>query len=135
MRKRLFSAILLSAIFFGCFPLKTQASTYVNGFNDGKKAGYEQGREAGYSAGYKDRDREAQTEFVVVIGKTVAISAAVAALVGVPATAGITAYFVNRKRDKIERELRTQNETLRFDVIQWQNRVLFGIQSEKTDKK
>jgi hypothetical protein len=115
--------------------VQTQASSYVNGFNDGKKSGYEQGREAGYAAGYKDRDREAQAEFVAVVGKTIAVATGITVLLGIPATAGITAYFVNRKRDKTERELRNQNDTLRFDILQWQNRVLFGIQAEKTDKK
>ena len=100
MVKRLFSLVLIFIIFLSCLPSQVSASTYVNGFNDGKKAGYDLGHEAGYNAGYKDRDREAQSEIVIIILKTIAVVVSISVLVFVPATIGITAYFVNRKRDK-----------------------------------
>ena len=133
--KRVIVGLLLLALLLNNFATSVYAASYVNGFNDGKAAGYEQGHEAGYTAGYNDRDREVQNEIMIIIGKTVAFVAVVAVVVGIPVTSGITSYFVNRKRDKVERELRSQNDALKFDLMQWQNRALLGIQPKEHNDK
>ncbi len=103
--KRIFSVFAL-LVFLSILPMSVTATSYVKGFSEGKVAGYEQGHEAGYSAGYndgyQDRDREAQIKLNSAIINTAAIVISVAFLVLVPSTAGITAYFVNRKRDKLD---------------------------------
>lgn len=99
--RRILSVLILLA-FLNLLPMSAMASSYTKGFNEGKKAGFEEGREAGYSAGYRDRGMEAQVELNSAIINTAAIVIAVSVLVFIPSTVGITAYFVNRKRDKID---------------------------------
>lgn len=133
MRNKIASILFLIILFFS-LPCQVHAQTYVNGYNDGKSAGYELGKEAGYNKGYDTRSAEAQTEIMMNTIKTASISAAICMLIGFPMVSAITSYFINRKRDRTENELRSQNEKLKFDLIQWQNRVLFGKAFDDNNK-
>lgn len=127
MKKIILTMSLMLLIIAMCFPVQAHALTYTQGYNSGKEAGYEEGYTAGFDDGYAIRSFEAENELATELTKIALLACGVTALICLPISSAVTAFFVTRKRDKEIRELQSQKDTLSTELLRWQNRVLYGI--------